>query len=415
MTQPVTILGAGAVGLCTALSLAERGHAVRLIDRGDPGQETSFGNAGVISPWSIIPQSMPGIWKKIPSLMFGPQRPLSVRAAYWPKMIPWGLSFLRYGTTQRVQDIADAMEPLCAPSIELYRRHLQGTRHEHLVQDSAYVHAFRAENPDVLQALDYRIRAEKGANMELVGSDELHRVEPALSRDFKAAVLIHGQARAVSPGGIMTALAEKAGRLGVEILREDIQSLCKTAEGWEIQCSAAAYRSDKVILAMGAWSAELLKPLGISVPLAVERGYHVEFPAAGITLSNSVMDMDAKFVASSMEGGLRVAGQAEFSSLNARKDPGKEARMTAQAKAAFPDLDSNQVRFWMGRRPSFPDSLPMIGAFDALPGLYAGFGHSHYGLMMAPKTGELLAEMLTGTSPNTDCRPYRTDRFARSR
>ena len=412
MTQPVTILGAGAVGLCTALSLAERGHAVRLIDRGDPGQETSFGNAGVISPWSIIPQSMPGIWKKIPSLMFGPQRPLSVRAAYWPKMIPWGLSFLRNGTTQRVQDIADAMEPLCAQSIDLYQRHLQDTGQEHLVQESAYVHAFRSENPDVLQALDYRIRAEKGASMELVGADELNRIEPALSRDFKAAVLVHGQARALSPGKIMSTLAEKAKALGVEILRDDIQSLRRGAVGWEIHCKTAVYRCEKVILALGAWSTELLKPQGISVPLAVERGYHVEFPTAGIELKNSVMDVDAKFVASSMEDGVRVAGQAEFAEIDAREDPSKKIRMTAQARAAFPDLDTTETRFWMGRRPSFPDSLPMIGEFDALPGLFAGFGHSHYGLMMAPKTGELLAEMLEETPPNTDCRPYRTDRFA---
>ncbi|NDW53803.1 FAD-binding oxidoreductase [Aliiroseovarius sp. PrR006] len=415
MTQPITILGAGAVGLCTALSLAERGQPVRLIDRGDPGQETSFGNAGVISPWSIIPQSMPGIWKKIPSLMFGPQRPLSVRAAYWPKMIPWGLSFLRNGTTQRVQDIAGAMEPLCAPSIDLYRRHLQGTGQEHLVQDSAYVHAFRSENPDALQGLDYRIRAEKGADLELVGADELSRIEPALSREFKAAVLVHGQARALSPGKIMTVLAEKAKTLGVEILRDDIQSLRRVTEGWEVLCSNASYRCNKVILAMGAWSAELVNPLGISVPLAVERGYHVEFPAAGVELQNSVMDVDAKFVASSMEDGLRVAGQAEFAAIDAREDPSKKSRMMAQAKAAFPDLNTIETRFWMGRRPSFPDSLPMIGEFDALPGLFAGFGHSHYGLMMAPKTGELLAEMLTDTSPNIDCRPYRTNRFTRAK
>lgn len=411
MEDKVTILGAGAVGLCTALSLAERGVPVRLIDRGAPGQETSFGNAGVISPWSFIPQSLPGVWRKLPGLMFGAQRPLSVRPAYWPRMVPWGLAFLRNGTEARVRTIAEAMEPLCAPSIDLYRRHLRGTGHEALVRDSLYVHAFRSDDRDLLQAIDYRIRSEKGAPLELVGADELRRLEPALSPDFRAAVLIHGQARALSPGRIMAVLAEKAATMGVEMLRDRVVSLARAGEGWRVTCASSTHSARRVVVAMGAWSAELLKPLGISVPLAAERGYHLEFPDPGLELANSVMDTDAKFVASSMEGGLRVAGQAEFAGVDAAPDPRKEARMRAQALAAFPGLQTGRARFWMGRRPSFPDSLPMIGEFSGQPGLHAAFGHSHYGLMMAPRTGELLADMLTGRTPNIDCTPYSTARF----
>ena len=134
--SPVVILGAGIVGICTALSLAERGLQVQVIDRGDPGQETSYGNAGVISPWSIIPQSLPGTWRSIPKLMFGKYRALSVRAAAWPRMVPWGLAFLRNGTEPKLRATADAMEHLCAPSIDLYRRHLSGTGHEGLIVDS---------------------------------------------------------------------------------------------------------------------------------------------------------------------------------------------------------------------------------------------------------------------------------------
>lgn len=411
MSDQVTILGAGAVGLCTALSLAERGVPVRLIDRGEPGQETSSGNAGVISPWSFIPQSLPGIWRKLPNLMFGAYRPLSIRPGYWPHMVPWGLAFLRNSSAQRVQEIADAMEPLCMPCVDLYRRHLEGTGQEHLVQDSAYVHAFRRKNKELLQAIDYRIRGEKGADLEVVGQDTLRRIEPALSPDFKSAVLIHGQARAQSPGLIMAALAAKAQRLGVEILQEPVTGLTRSETGWVITCAEQTFTARRVVIAMGAWSAELLKPLGISMPLASERGYHIEFPDAGIELNNSIMDTDAKFVASSMSGGLRVAGQAEFASVDAPQDPRKQDRMQAQAKAAFPDLATAAPKFWMGRRPSFPDTLPMIGEFGGHDGLYAGFGHSHYGLMMAPKTGELLADMLTGRPPNINFNPYATGRF----
>ena len=411
-SEPVTVLGAGIVGICCALSLAERGVAVTLIDRGDPGQETSYGNAGVISPWSFVPQSLPGIWKQLPKLMFGTYRPLSVRLGYWPKMIPWGLRFLGNGRKAKVWETAEAMEFLCAPSVSLYRRHLQGTGSEHLVRDSLYVHAFRDGSKANLDAIDYRIRSEKGAELELVGSDELRRVEPALSRDFQAAVLIAGQARALSPGRIGAVLAEKAKALGVKVLRAEVRALKRHDDGWSIDCGAERQAAKRLVLAMGAWSADLLRPLGVTIPLATERGYHLEFPTAGIEINNSVTDTDAKTVASSMEGGVRVAGQAEFADVDAVPDPAKKTRLLSQALSAWPDLKTEDARFWMGRRPSFPDSLPMIGEFRELPGLYASFGHSHYGLMMAPKTGEVIADLLTGRRPNIDLAAVSTGRFS---
>ncbi|MEO0381089.1 MAG: FAD-dependent oxidoreductase [Pseudomonadota bacterium] len=411
MQDPVIILGAGIVGLCTALSLAERGVAVRIIDRGVPGQETSFGNAGVISPWSIIPQSVPGLWRQIPKLMFGAAPPLSVHLSSWPKMIPWGLRFLRQGTETKTRLAADAMEVLCAPSIELYRRHLAGTGHEVLVRDSMYVHAFRDGSRANLQSIDYAIRREKGADLELVGADELRRVEPALSPSFNAAVLIRGQARATSPGRIGRVLAEKVQNLGVEILRENIRALHRASGSWDIVCEGKTHQASKVVLALGAWSADLLKPLGLKLPMMAERGYHLEFSNPGIEIGNSVMDVDAKLVASTMDSGARFAGQAEFAPIDAPMDDKKRNQLRSLAKAAFPDLITRTESFWMGRRPSFPDSLPVLGQASGREGLFLNFGHSHYGLMMAPKSGELLADVITGRLPNTDISVFAAERF----
>jgi len=409
----VAVLGAGIVGICTALSLAERGVAVRLIDRSEPGQETSYGNAGVISPWSIIPQSLPGMAWRLPHLLFGRYRPLAVRPEFWPHMIPWGLRFLRLGREAQVRRAADAMEILCGSSVDLYRRHLAGTGYEHLLRDSLYVHAFRDAGRDRLQALDYRIRRDKGAPLELVGADRLRQIEPALSRRFRAAVLIGGQARAMAPGRIAMVLADKARGLGVEIHRAGVREIQPTEQGWTIHCDEGRFTADRVVLSMGVWSRQLLASLGIQVPLVAERGYHVEFPEPGITLDNSVMDMDAKFVASSMEGGLRAAGHAEFGPPEAPPDPRREALLLRQAQSAFPDLTSHAPRFWMGRRPTLPDSLPMLGEIPGCPGLYAGFGHSHYGLMMAPKSGEVLADLLTGVRANRDLSAFDPGRFQR--
>lgn len=412
MDEPVTIIGAGIIGICCALSLRERDVPVRVIDRGAPGQETSFGNAGVISPWSVIPQSLPGVWKNVPGWLLNPSGPLSVRPAFWPRMVPWGLRFLGRSAETSVRAAADAMETLCAPSIEIYRRHLQGTGHEHLIADSHYVHAFRKAGRARLDAIDYRIRREKGADLALIRADELRRLEPALSRDFTAAILIRGQARALSPGRIAVVLAEKARAAGAEFLRDTVTGLSRRSPGlWEIRTDSQVLTARRVVLAAGVWSRELLAPLGVRVPLVAERGYHVEFPTPGIALRNSVMDVDAKIVASSMTDGLRVAGQSEFADPMAAPNLRRQRLIVRQARAMCPDLDPSGVSFWMGRRPSLPDSLPVLGRIDGYEGLFGAFGHSHYGLMMAPKTGELVADLISGRQPNLELGAYAANRF----
>ncbi|WP_306152789.1 FAD-binding oxidoreductase [Roseovarius sp. MMSF_3281] len=413
MAEDVTILGAGIVGICTALSLLERGQRVRLIDRGAPGQETSFGNAGVISPWSIIPQATPGLWRSIPGMLLSGNKPLAVRAATWPRMIPWGLRLLAHGSETRTRAAADAMAHLCGPSIDLYRRHLAGTGHEALIRDSCYIHAFRNEDAAraAFDSLGYRIRAEKGAPMDLVDHPALKQMEPAIGPAYRAAIVIGAQARCTNPGRMGQVLAEKARAMGAEIIQDEVQALTPAGTGWQIAGKARTYDAARVVMAMGAWSAALLRPLGYRLPLMAERGYHIECPAAGVSLENSIMDMDGKFVASSMEGGVRLAGQAEFAQADAPPDPRRQEILARQAREVFPDIVTKNARFWMGRRPSFPDSLPVLGPSERHEGLHFCFGHSHYGLMMAPKSGEVLADHLTGVRPNVALEAYRATRF----
>ncbi|MEL7279781.1 MAG: FAD-dependent oxidoreductase [Pseudomonadota bacterium] len=411
MPVEVTVLGAGIIGICTALSLAQRGARVRLIDRSAPGQETSFGNAGVISPWSIVPQSQPGLWRQIPRLMFGRYRPLSVRAASWPKMLGWGTRYLRNGSLDKVQATSAAMEMLCGPSVDLYRKHLEGTGAEGLLVDAMYIHAFRNPAGASLSSLGYAMRQERGAEIEVLGYHALHRLEPALSPEFQAAVVIKGQARARNPGRIAEVLTQKAQNLGVEVLHHEVHALSRTPEGWQITCRGTQLRADNVIVSMGVWSAELLRSLGYRFPLMAERGYHVEFPDPGLEMAHSVMDVDAACIASSMEGGVRFAGQAEFAPIDAPVDPRRKAHLTRLAKAAFPALNTHNPRFWMGRRPSLPDGLPALGPMPHEKGLFVNFGHCHFGLMMAPKSGELLANIVTQTPSNQDLSAFSPARF----
>ncbi|MCP9483440.1 FAD-dependent oxidoreductase [Shimia sp. CNT1-13L.2] len=411
MTTQVTVLGAGIVGICSALSLLERGHQVTLIDRDAPGQATSLGNAGVISPWSIIPQSMPGTWKKVPGWMLDPLGPVSVPVRYFPWIATWGLRFLANSREHRVREISAGMETLNRDCVTGFRNHLRGTGAEDLVEDSYYVHAYRDPNAASLDTLDNRIRLAAGAELDCVSGGELLEIEPDLSPDFKSAVIIKGQARARSPGRIGAVLAEKFQTMGGEIRREALHSIAPNGDQWIYRTDAGEFITPKLVLSMGAWSAKFLKPLGIRLPLEAERGYHVTFTKPGIKLNNSVLDADNKFVASSMEDGVRAAGTAEFAGLDA---PINEKRITGLielAKRISPKLKTEARTTWSGQRPSFPDSLPAIGEIPGFPNLITAFGHSHYGLMQAPKTGQLVAELVSGARPNIDMNIYSPTRF----
>lgn len=412
MKPDVTVLGAGIVGICAGLSLIERGLKVRLVDRGEPGQETSFGNAGVISTSSVVPQSMPGLWKKIPGWLLDPLGPVTVRPAYLPRMVGWGLKFLSQGREHRVREISAAMETLNRDSITLYRRHLAGTGHEGLLRDSLYIYAYRNGQVARLDTLDHELRRAAGAGIARVGGDELRRLEPALSRDYQAAVVVEGQARALSPGRIGKVLSEKFRALGGEIQQATVREIRPLEQGgWCYVADGARHEVPRLVLAMGVWSAELLRPLGIRIPLQAERGYHVCFTKPGVALNNLVMDVDMKFVASSMEEGLRVAGTAEFAGLDAPMDERRAKVLATQARKLVPELADEPRTTWSGQRPSLPDSLPCIGEIPGFPGLVAAFGHSHYGLMMAPATGRIVADVAAGARPNIDLSPYRPDRF----
>lgn len=407
----VAVIGGGIVGICTALATQETGADVTLYDPNPPGQGASFGNAGVISPWSIAPQAAPGLWKKIPGWLLRADGPARVAPSYALRMLPFVTQLLRNARPDRLRAISGAMSDLNAENVSLYRQFLQGTGAEDLIADSWYVHAFRNAEAARADQGEYLMRRVHGAQVERLDKAELHELEPALSHEFNAAVVIKGQARATDPGRIGTALCTKFQKAGGQLQPHAIERIYPQDGVWHLRTKTGTITAQKVVLCAGVWSAELLKPLGFNLPLVSERGYHLSFASPGVRLNNSVMDVDAKFVASSMETGLRAAGTAEFARPDA---PPTQARIDALHRVArrmLPDLNTTQATPWMGVRPSLPDSLPCLGEVPGYPGLYCGFGHSHYGLMMAPKTGRILASLIKGERPNIEMSATSIARF----
>ncbi|MEC8203455.1 MAG: FAD-binding oxidoreductase [Pseudomonadota bacterium] len=410
--KKVTILGSGIVGICTALSLIERGFKVTLLDRNPPAEGASYGNAGSLSPWACVPQSMPGLWKSIPRWLLDPEGPIALRLTYAATFLPWAVKFLRAGKVDGLDAIGDAMMALTRPTIEIYRHHLQGTGREDLVRDSVYVHVYRkAEDADLSQ-LAWRMRRDRQVPVEVVKGEALREVEPALSPAYEAAVLIKQQARALDPGRIGKVLADKAQEMGVMFRQCSIERLKPATDGaWTVQTDSGAIHAERVVLAMGAWSGKLLSDLGVKVALEAERGYHLVFKNPGVQLNNAIMNVESKFVASSMNAGVRCAGTAEFAGVDAAPDSRRAKVFAKLAKEMFPDLNVEDTDEWMGPRPSTPDSVPFLGVVPGCPNLIAAFGHGHTGMTMGPKTGEVIASLIAGEKTGVDMQAYRLDRF----
>ena len=411
-TIDVAVVGAGIIGVCTALELAERGLKVTIFDPAPVCSKTSYGNAGVISPWTCVPQSMPGLWKQVPGWLIDPDGPVSIRPSYMPKLLPWVLRFLAAGRPQRIDPVANAMFRLSKGSVAAYKKRLDGTGKENLVRDSMYVHVYRSSKSASLDHLGWQLRQARQVPIELIDKAALKEIEPEIADQYQAAILIKQQGRASDPAGIGIALAKKALAKGASHLQTKVQEINPDqGEGCRLVTDQGDYRAEKIVLAAGVWSCQLLKRFGIKLPLEAERGYHLVLRNPGITINNSVMDAEQKYVASLMRAGVRVAGTAEFAGIDAAPNYVRAHRFAQQAKKLFPRLNITNPEEWMGSRPSFPDSLPCLGKIPGLKNIVAAFGHSHYGLGMGPGTSEVIADYITRAGTSESLLPYSIERF----
>lgn len=425
-SKRVAVVGNGIVGLLCALTLREHGHEVLVVDPRRAGSSegvASYGNAGVVSPWSCVPQCLPGTWKQIPGWLLDSKGPVRVRWPHLPVLAPWALRFLANCRESRVNAIADAMDALMQGNISAYRGYLSGTGQEDLLQDSWYLNVYRGRQRPDSADLPWTLRQERGATIEFVDRKSLTDLEPAIGPDYHSAVIIKQQSRIRSPGRLCEALADKAQENGVTFLRarvlqlvagEQTQLEISPLEGQmpvTVDHSRNRITVDRTILCAGMGSASLVKAMGYRMPLMSERGYHLEFLDPGVSLNHSIQDMAGKFVVSDMIGGIRTAGTAEFASDEALPDYRRAEIFRSLTRRLLPDLNTLETRHWMGVRPSFPDNLPAIGALSRHPSVIAAFGHSHYGMGMAPATARLVAAIVNGDTANIDTTPYRPERF----
>lgn len=262
--------------------------------------------------------------------------------------------------------------------------------------------------------VERQVRERHGIRAEVLTADDLRQMFPGIARDVTRGLLVPGNGYTVSPQRIVRTLAELLRSDGGEIIAERAMKLIpRDGGGYMVMTNVANRTADHVVVATGAWSRELLDSLGLRVPLETERGYHAMLFAPGITPQLPISNKTRGFGVTPMEDGLRVAGTVEIAGLHAPPDERRARILVDHARRLFPGLQTNEVRYWIGFRPSTPDSLPILGQAPGRPGLHLAFGHGHFGMTGGTPSGRLIARLITGQAPGIDPAPYGAQRFGR--
>jgi D-amino-acid dehydrogenase len=415
--EQVVVIGAGIVGLCCAIYLQRDGRKVVVLDPGGPGEGASYGNAGGLNGSSIVPVAMPGVLAKVPHWLLDPEGPLSIRLRYLPQLLPWLYRFVRAGRPELVRQQARALRGLLAPTVDMHRELAASVGAADLIQRSGLLIVYRSDASFAADAEANRLRADNGVKIDELNQDELRQIEPTLSPAYTRARFISENGYVRNPLRLSRALAETLVANGGEIRRERAEGFAFADGKVEaVLTSTGPIPAAAVVLAAGAHSKPLAAQLGETVPLDTERGYHAMIKAPEVAPRLPIMDAEAKFVATPMEQGLRMAGTVEFAGLEAPPDWRRARVLLRHGQSMFPGLPrsvaEDRVALWMGFRPSMPDSLPVIGPTRRYPNAFLAFGHGHVGLIGAPMTGRAIADLVAGRPPAIDLAPFGAARFS---
>ena len=412
MTRHVVVIGAGIVGVSTAIWLRRSGADVTLVDRATPGTQASHGNAGVLAACSIIPVTAPGLARNAPSMLMDRDFPLYIRWSYLPRLLPWLRRYMANANDTDTRRIAKGLIPIVSDTIEQHKSLCAELGLSDWIAESDYCFAYHDRAAFDAERYTWALRADAGFVPDVITGRDVHDYEPNLGADITYLAKMKDHGFICDPGGYVQALAKAFTDLGGKIMLAEVKDFdLSGGTVTSVQTTQGAIPCDDVVLATGVWSKPLMQKLGLNVPLESERGYHIMFEGASGGPSNPTMIASGKFVATPMTQGLRCAGIVEFGGLDAGPSKAPFDLLRRQAKQAFPHLTATNEIEWLGHRPAPSDSLPLIGQVGHSR-VFTAFGHHHIGLTGGPKTGRLVAGLITGQPTNTDLTAYHPQRFS---
>lgn len=407
------VLGAGIVGTSIALHLAKRGVSVALVDRRGPGEETSYGNAGVIEGNTLFPHAFPAGFGALIRIALKQAPEANYHLSFLPRIAPWLLAYRANTQAEGRLAFAETMRPLFARAVAEHEALMGEAGATRYLRKDGWLKVYRTDDGLASTARERELASTLGLRHRVLGGEETRALEPSLAPVFRHAVHWPEAASVSNPLAVTKAYAARFAALGGVILKGDARTLRRSGADWRVDTDQGPIDAKDVVVALGPWAPDLLGPLGIRLPLAVKRGYHRHFrPRGNAGLTRPVVDVDNGYCIAPMEQGIRLTTGAEFADRDAAPTPAQFDRLMPAAEGLFPLGDPVEAQPWLGSRPCFADSMPVIGRAPGQPGLWLAYGHAHWGLTLGPVTGRLVADMVTGAQPFCDPKPYGAERFS---
>ncbi len=409
----IGVIGAGYIGVCCALELRQRGHEVVLIDPGEPEKAASYGNSGQFAVDEVVPLAVPGIIYSVPGWLLDPLGRLTIRWRDLPELTPWLFRFVAASRTSRVKAGSQAMAALCARMHDDYAPLLRAADGQQLISEIDCIKLYKSRSAWEAESYVWSFRTEAGLQFEPLNRSRLEQLEPEMSDYAQFGVAIKGRKYIRNPHRLLQKFTQLFLDEGGQLVTGEVARLEKNGRdvtgvhlknGDRIQLSS-------VVVAAGIDSLALSRQLGDNVPLVSERGYHLMLPEPGVNVRRACTLGWAGMGISPMEEGLRLAGTVELASRNAPPNFARAHNLLIHARKLFPGLNSEGVRQWMGHRPSFPDSLPIIDRASRFDNVIYAFGHGHMGVGWAATTGKMVAAIQENRSFDIDMKPYGLARF----
>jgi D-amino-acid dehydrogenase len=409
----IVVLGAGIVGICVALHLQKRARSVVLVDRRGAAEETSFGNAGLIQREGVYPYGFPHDFGAL--LRYGFNR--TIDAHYHPSALPRLAPFLwqywHHSRPARHAEVARRYAKLIEHCVTEHEALIAQAGAQELVVRGGWLKVFRtARERDLRFAEAERWQREFGIRHRQLDARALQDMEPHLAPVLAGALHWTDPISVQDPQGLALAYLQLFERLGGRFVQGNAATLEENGTGWRMRTAQGPLEAGAAVVALGPWADVLTRTLGYNLPLAVKRGYHMHYRAAGAaTLHHPILDVERGYFMGPMRRGIRLTTGAEFALRDAIRTPVQLGRAEPIARDLFPLAERLDNEPWMGSRPCTPDMLPIIGQAPKHANLWFAFGHAHHGLTLGAVTGRMVAEMVTGEETFVDPAPYSAARF----
>jgi D-amino-acid dehydrogenase len=410
-TQAI-VVGAGIVGSSIALQLARRGMGVTLVDKRAPGEETSYGNAGVLEGNTLFPHAFPSQLTALLRVAMKRAPEANYHLSFLPQIASWLLAYRANTNLQNSIAFANEMRPLFSRAIAEHEALMEDSGATRYLRKDGWLKVYRRDASFDAASRERDLAGSLGLECRVLDQDQARALEPSLSPVFRRAVHWPGAASVSNPSAVTKAYAQRFTERGGVILRGDARTLERVNDKWRIVTEAGVLDAPEAVIALGPWAPDILGPLGIRTPMKWKRGYHHHFrPQGNAGLTRPVVDVDNGYCLAPMEQGIRLTTGAEFADRDAPPTPVQFDRLLPDARKLFPLGETLEATPWMGSRPCFADSKPVIGPAPGKPGLWLAYGHAHWGLTLGPVTGRLVADLMTGATPFCDPAPYSVTRF----